>query len=102
MHITEGKMEKEASLKSKSLLRICPDCGKIISYYSHFKAYMHSNSEECAYMEDKKGKRTWDNQMRKEALEKVENKKVRVYDTRRNEDGSTIILYSDGTFEEKM
>ena len=94
--------ERKESLKSCRLTRLCPDCGKIISYYSHFKAYMHSNSEECAYMEDKKGKRTWDNQMRKEALEKAENEKVEVYDTRRNEDGNTIVLYADETFDEKM
>lgn len=56
------------TLKSESGLRICPDCGKTISYYIHFKAFMHGSTSNCAYMENKNGKRIWDNKMREEAL----------------------------------
>ena len=57
------------TLKNDSLLRICPDCGRPISYYSHFGAYMHSSALKCAYMESPKGKRVWDDKMRSKALE---------------------------------
>ena len=55
-------------VKGESLLRLCPDCGKTISYYTHFKAFMHGSTSNCAYMENQKGKRIWDNKMREEAL----------------------------------
>ncbi|MBE7074348.1 MAG: hypothetical protein E7379_04605 [Clostridiales bacterium] len=74
--LAEEKSEQELALKAKlknnSLLRLCPDCGGIIAWCSHFKAFQHSVFTECAYMESKKGDRIWDNKMREENLKQME------------------------------
>ena len=50
------------------LLRMCPDCDGVIAYNSHFKAFMHGDQTDCAYMEDINGERIWDNEMRDRQL----------------------------------
>ena len=64
----EERLAREAVIKTNSLLRLCPDCGGIISWCTHFQAFQHGSFGDCAYMEDKEGKRIWDNAMRKEKL----------------------------------
>ena len=54
------------------LLRMCPDCDGVIGYNSHFKAFMHGDQTDCAYMEDINGERIWDNEMRDRQLKQQE------------------------------
>ncbi len=51
-----------------STIKICPDCKGVLSWNTHFKAYTHSPSSKCAYMEDANGNRIWDNARRDEQL----------------------------------
>lgn len=65
----QWKREAQELVKQKSIYKLCPDCGELLSYRMHFKAFMHPSSLKCAYMENKRGKRIWDNKMREEALQ---------------------------------
>lgn len=65
-------------LKNVRYWRICPDCKVLILYFSHFKAYMHGISVDCAYMENEAGERIFDNSMREDAVKKYwEARKIR-------------------------
>lgn len=53
------------------LLRLCPDCQEVIGYNSHFKAFMHGDQTDCAYMENIDGERIWDNEARDKQLKQM-------------------------------
>lgn len=59
----------------KLTIRRCPDCGGVISWNDHFKAFVHENSKLCCYEETLEGKCVWNNARREEALEKMGLKK---------------------------
>ncbi len=44
--------------------RLCPDCGGLIYWNSHFRVFVHDNISDCSYMETIDGKRDWDNEHR--------------------------------------
>lgn len=68
----EERLAREAVIKNDSLLRLCPDCGGILSWCTHFQAFQHGPFGDCAYMEDKEGKRIWDNAKREEGLKELD------------------------------
>lgn len=58
--------------------RICPDCGGLIYWNSHFKAFIHDNSSNCSYMEDIDGKRIYDTTAREERLDKLQQRRAKI------------------------
>lgn len=64
--------------------KVCPDCGSVISWNSHFKAYQHPSSNDCVYEENENGERVWDNKMRDEQLKNgTYPKRIRVLEKER-------------------
>ncbi len=62
-----------------SEMRVCPDCGELLYFNSHFRVYMHPESSECVYMESVEGNRVWDNKMRDDRLQAIgKNAKIRL------------------------
>ena len=67
-----------------SNLRICPNCGDVLSWNTHFQAYIHDSNSKCCYMEDKNGNRIWDNKMREEQLKNgTYPKRIRIIEKER-------------------
>ena len=53
------------------LLRMCPDCGEVLQFNSQQNAFMHGRETNCAYMENIKGERIWDDKMRDARLKEI-------------------------------
>lgn len=65
-------MEKKGQLKKNVLLRMCPDCGRLLSWNGYLSAFTHSTLNFCVYMEDMEGKRIFDDEMQEENQRKFE------------------------------
>ena len=44
-------------------VKVCPDCGEAIYWDNYYSLYKHKDINKCAYMEDIKGNRYWDNEL---------------------------------------
>ena len=72
-----GIMEEQ--LKKKKLFRMCPDCGRLITWNGYLLAFTHARMRECVYMEDLNGKRIYDDEMQENNVRKFEEEIQKEY-----------------------
>lgn len=65
--------------KCTGVAGICPDCGGIVSFNSYHGRY-ECKHIECCFMANEKGKRIWDNNMRRKYIEKLSQKNSIIID----------------------